>query len=1038
MRVSRPNFWRAVICVYLVAFSLCGCGGGSGSGSTPTPPTNSNIAPTLASVTPPSAVAGSAAITITATGANFVSGSVIDWNGSPLASTFVSATQLTATVPASDLTTSGTAKLTVVTPAPGGGSSSPINFAINPAANPTPAITSLAPAQFTAGGSALTLTVAGTGFLSSSQILWNGTPRTTSFQSATTLTAQIAAADVATAGTATVAVSNLAPGGGSSNVLNFAIEGPASNVSSNLTAIDIIANDLVWSPQQKKLYLSVPSSGAATTNTIAVVDPIAGQIVTSASTTSAPNRLAISDDGQFLYAALNSESAIARYKLPSLAPDIEWPVGADSSDPNGPPLIAADMRVQPGAAHTLAVLRGGFSAITPIGSDVAVFDDATIRPAFVDVIGPSANAIEWKADGSALFGQDALSSERALYTFAVNSTGVTISNTYGGAFRQSGIHLHSDAQTGYLYSDNGEVVDPSTGLPRGNYPYAPTTRSGLVTPTLTVVDPTLGRVFLLTSMLDLNSNLEWLIRSYDQKEFRLLGSIVIPGVVGVPANFVRWGNSGLAFFTNNAGLGGPAPIGKLYIIDGAIVNPAGPADGSSGSALNALPTLTTLSTASASAGSSDLIIQLSGRDFDKQAVVQWNATTIPSTWISATQMQATIPALNLSVSNQSNITVVNPAPGGGNSARLPFTVVAAPSTGNAVHVYAAGGNDVVWDSQRQKLYVSSPGIQFDLANKIVTVDPVAGTVTASAFAGSDPAKLSISSDNQFIYAGINGEASVRRFTLPNMTPDVSFTLGSDSFDGPFHADDLKAAPGSPHTVAVSKAEFDVSPASTGITIFDDATPRSVSAPGWNTGANAYAAIEWGIDASAIYAPAALFPTDFYILSVDGNGIRVNKDFPDALLYSTSDFDIHFDKSTGLLYTDGGQIVRPADVTVVGTFGASGLVATDSTLNRVFFLGQTPAQSGDFSDFTIESFNQTTFAPVDSITISHVVGTPTALVRWGTNGLAFVTRVGGITDTFSTAPGLLYVISGSFVNSSEPATQNAKPAPTSHVRMTWKR
>ena len=91
-----------------------------------------------------------------------------------------------------------------------------------------------------------------------------------------------------------------------------------------------------------------------------------------------------------------------------------------------------------------------------------------------------------------------------------------------------------------------------------------------------------------------------------------------------------------------------------------------------------------------------------------------------------------------------------------------------------------------------------------------------------------------------------------------------------------------------------------------------------------------------------------------------------------------------------------------------------------------------------SDFTIESFNQTTFTPIDSITISHVVGTPTALVRWGTNGLAFVTRVGGITDTFSTAPGLLYVISGSFVNSSEPATQNAKPAPTSHVRMTWKR
>jgi hypothetical protein len=162
---------------------------------------------------------------------------------------------------------------------------------------------------------------------------------------------------------------------------------------------------------------------------------------------------------------------------------------------------------------------------------------------------------------------------------------------------------------------------------------------------LTAVDPSLGRVFILSSTLDSNRNTQFLLRLYDQEEFRLLSSFVVPGVVGSPVDFIRWGNSGLAFVTNNVGLGGPSPIGKLYILDGPFVNPMGPGDGSSGTALNALPTLTSLSTSNAAAGSSDVTLQLSGRDFDKQATVQWNATTIPSTWISGTLMQATIPAL---------------------------------------------------------------------------------------------------------------------------------------------------------------------------------------------------------------------------------------------------------------------------------------------------------------------------------------------------------------------------------------------------------
>ena len=96
--------------------------------------------PTLSSISPTSAQGGSSSATITATGGNFVQSSTIDWNGAPLSTRFVSATQLTATVPMGDLAAATNAAVTVVTPAPGGGTSSAIAFTVSaPPAPPAPA-----------------------------------------------------------------------------------------------------------------------------------------------------------------------------------------------------------------------------------------------------------------------------------------------------------------------------------------------------------------------------------------------------------------------------------------------------------------------------------------------------------------------------------------------------------------------------------------------------------------------------------------------------------------------------------------------------------------------------------------------------------------------------------------------------------------------------------------------------------------------------------------------------------------------------------
>jgi hypothetical protein len=85
-------------------------------------------APTITSISPTGAIAGGAAFTLTVNGTNFVSGSTVSFNGNARATTFVSATQLTAFILASDIATAGTFNVTVTNP--GGGTSSFVGFTV--------------------------------------------------------------------------------------------------------------------------------------------------------------------------------------------------------------------------------------------------------------------------------------------------------------------------------------------------------------------------------------------------------------------------------------------------------------------------------------------------------------------------------------------------------------------------------------------------------------------------------------------------------------------------------------------------------------------------------------------------------------------------------------------------------------------------------------------------------------------------------------------------------------------------------------------
>jgi FG-GAP-like repeat len=86
---------------------------------------------------PMSAAPGGAQFTLTVNGANFVPGATLNWGKTVLETTFVSASQLTAVVPSTDLATATTALITVTSPAPGGGTSNSEYFTVT---NPQPAL----------------------------------------------------------------------------------------------------------------------------------------------------------------------------------------------------------------------------------------------------------------------------------------------------------------------------------------------------------------------------------------------------------------------------------------------------------------------------------------------------------------------------------------------------------------------------------------------------------------------------------------------------------------------------------------------------------------------------------------------------------------------------------------------------------------------------------------------------------------------------------------------------------------------------------
>src|SRR6202030_1616781 len=249
-------------------------------------------APVLKAMSPTTTQAGGTAFTLTVTGSSFSPGSVVEWNGNALVTNFLSTSKMTTQVPASLITSPGTAAVTVFTTSPGGGTTATLTFTITPAPSNVPTIVSASPATVLAGSASATLLLAGTNFAPQSTVSVNNTNRSTLFISTTNLQVNLTTADLATAGTLSIAVTNPAapppapPNGGTSNIFPYLIVNP-------FPAITLLAPTSVQAGATTAPELTLTGTGF---NATSVIEINGGpRATTFASSTSLTTQLALGD-----------------------------------------------------------------------------------------------------------------------------------------------------------------------------------------------------------------------------------------------------------------------------------------------------------------------------------------------------------------------------------------------------------------------------------------------------------------------------------------------------------------------------------------------------------------------------------------------------------------------------------------------------------------------------------------------------------------------------------------------------------------------
>jgi hypothetical protein len=457
------------------------------------------------------------------------------------------------------------------------------------------------------------------------------------------------------------------------------------------------------------------------------------------------------------------------------------------------------------------------------------------------------------------------------------------------------------------------------------------------------------------------------------------------------------------------GCGGGAFTGSLTGRDGN----GGGATASPGQAQ-----VMSLSPSTILAASAAVTLTATGVNFTPTTTLMWNdSTPLATTYVSATTLRAVVPSPLIGVTGSATI---SPSPIGSFNFGTSFSVTPATRNGNkafTVSKVSVRANDMVISPVSGRLYLAISSRSTQNPDTVIALDPQTGLFGATGAASISPGPLAVSADGAYLYAGMLSTFSVRRYLLPSLQPDIVIPLGNGGHAN-YTAGDLTVQPTDAHALAVARFASDINyPNQSDVAVYDDSVARAATA---SSGTNlALVKLLWNASGKTLYGIDSGTTTTLYNLSVDVTGVQLKTK---SQVTASLTGSLHSDPTTGNLYVDSGSVLDPVTGATVATFPVnaieSGLTRTvmipDGKLNIAYFLGHTVA-SMIATDWVIEAFDLTHYNLLGTATIPNVVGTPYKLVRWGSNGLAFLT-----TDTLGTSADVgVYSVSGGFVTAPAP-------------------
>lgn len=645
--------------------------------------------------------------------------------------------------------------------------------AVGYAAAPVPQITTLSSELIPAGLAEANFFVQGFGFLPSSVVQVNGVAQPTAYGDSNELTATLSASSIPanSYGELSVTVFTPGPGGGTSEPYKVTLFQQVSGTNAFL----------LDEPVSGRLFVSTPASDANHPNTVIPINPTTAAAGTPIAVGNDPRVLAASADGKYLYVALNGDHAIQRINLSTEAIEKTFPLPVDAEFGN---LNVYDMHVVPGN-DTEVVASLMMPTVDPSEDGIALFNDSGLvnwLPSMSQgspVTPIPIDRFSFTNDPTTLYGVE--TDQPGLTEVGVSATGLTAlgksccSQTTGLA--NAGTDVVSDGT--YLYTDAGLVWDPTKTQPVASYPVPSE-------PYLDVVpDSATGKTYFLNQFGKYGEFQATTVLAFDRSTLAETGSRSLTQTTAATnlwgTQLVRWGSNGFAF---RAGpLSAPTTSVILFTSSSLTTVPS----------QNPTPVVSSLNPASAVSGGADFQLTVKGSDFVSGSTVTWNGAPRLTTFVSSSQLTATIYASDIAVAGTGQVAVANPGPGGGNSANVSFTISSPASaitlnpatltfTAQAVGTSSAAQTITLNNTGTATLSGLAFSITGTNAGSFAEANNCGTSITAGAScainvtftpaaAGTASAAITITD---------NSPTSPQSVTLSGSAPQIPFTIGTGS------------------------------------------------------------------------------------------------------------------------------------------------------------------------------------------------------------------------------------------------------------------